>query len=136
MALAKTNLGFPVVVSAGTTASVYSVGSAKTAYIRSIVIYNSSSTGAASSTISQTVQIYAVPNNAGSVGVATVGKCIGRVSLTPDDTFFYDLQYPITLQNTGDSIQVYNEGTYASVLSGVSTATNPVNVMVLGDREA
>jgi hypothetical protein len=136
MALAKTNLGFPVVVSAGTTASVYSVGSAKTAYIRSIVIYNSSSTGAASSTISQTVQIYAVPNSGGSVGVATAGNKIGRVSLTPDDTFFYDLQYPITLQSTGDSIQVFNEGTYASVLSGLTTATNPVNVMVLGDREA
>jgi hypothetical protein len=136
MALAKANLGFPVVVSAGTTASVYSVGSAKTAYIRSIVIYNSSSTGAASSTISQTVQIYAVPNSGGSVGVATAGRCIGRVSLTADDTFFYDLQYPITLQSTGDSIQVFNEGTYASVLSGLSTATNPVNVMVLGDREA
>lgn len=136
MALAKTNLGFPVVVAAGTTGTVYTVGSAKTAYIRSIVIYNNSSSGAASSTISQTVQIYAVPNSGGVAGVATSGKCIGRVSLTPDDTFFYDLQYPITLQNTGDSIQVFNEGTYASVLSGISTATNPVNVMVLGDREA
>jgi hypothetical protein len=136
MALAKANLGFPVVVSAGTTATVYSVGSAKTAYIRSIVIYNSSSSGAASSTIAQTVQIYAVPNSGGSVGVATAGRCIGRVSLTPDDTFFYDLQYPITLQNTGDSIQVYNEGTYAYTLSGIATAINPVNVMVLGDKEA
>ena len=136
MALAKTNLGFPVVVSAGTTSAVYTVGSAKTTYIRSIVIYNNSSSGAASSTVSQTVQIYAVPNNAGAVGVATAGKCIGRVSLTPDDTFFYDLQYPITLQNTGDSIQVFAEGTYAYTLSGLATATNPVNVMVLGDKEA
>ena len=136
MALAKTNLGFPVVVAAGTTGTVYSVGSAKTAYIRSIVIYNSSSSGAASSSVSQTVQIYAVPNSGGVAGVATLGNKIGRVSLTPDDTFFYDLQYPITLQNTGDSIQVFNEGTYASVLSGIATATNPVNVMVLGDKEA
>ena len=135
MALAKANLGFPVVVSAGTTATVYSVGSAKTAYIRSIVICNTFS-GSISSTISQTVQIYAVPNSGGSVGVATAGNRIGRVSLTPDDTFFYDLQYPITMQSTGDSIQVYNEGANAFVLSGLSTATNPVNVMVLGDKEA
>jgi hypothetical protein len=138
MPLAKANLGFPVVVSAGTTVSVYSVGSAKTAYIRSIVIYNNSSaptTGTASSTISQTVQIYAVPNSGGSVGVATAGNRIGRVSLTADDTFFYDLQYPITLPNTGDSIQVFNEGSFAFTLSGITTATNPVNVMVLGDRE-
>ena len=135
MALAKANLGFPVVVSAGTTATAYSVGSAKTAYIRSIVIYNST-VGTANTSLAQTVQIYAVPNSGGSVGVATAGRCIGRVSLTSDDTFFYDLQYPITLQNTGDSIQVFNEGTYAYTLSGIATATNPVNVMVLGDREA
>jgi hypothetical protein len=135
MALAKANLGFPVVVSAGTTATAYSVGSAKTAYIRSIVICNTFS-GSISSTIAQTVQIYAVPNSGGSVGVATAGNRIGRVSLTADDTFFYDLQYPITLQNTGDSIQVFNEGSFAFAFSGISTATNPVNVMVLGDKEA
>ena len=135
MALAKANLGFPIVVSAGTTGTAYSVGSAKTTYIRSIVICNTF-TGTISSTFSQTVQIYAVPNNAGSVGFATAGNRIGRVSLTPDDTFFYDLQYPITLQNTGDSIQIFNEGNYAYTFSGIATATNPVNVMVLGDREA
>lgn len=134
MALAKANLGFPVVVSAGTTATVYSVGSAKTTYIRSIVICNTFS-GGISSTIPQTVQIYMVPNSGGSVGVATAGNRIGRVSLTADDTFFYDLQYPITLQSNGDSIQVYNEGTYAYTLSGIVTATNPVNVVVLGDKE-
>lgn len=135
MALSKSNLGFPVVVSAGTTAIVYSVGSAKTAYIRSIVICNTFAAGI-SSTLAQTVQIYMVPNSGGSVGVATAGNRIGRVSLSADDTFFYDLQYPITLQNTGDSIQVYNEGTFAYTLSGIATATNPVNVVVLGDKEA
>ncbi len=135
MALAKANLGFPVVVAAGTTATAYSVGSAKTAYIRSIVICNTFAAGI-SSTIAQTVQIYVVPNNGGSVGVATSGHRIGRVSLTADDTFFYDLQYPITLPNTGDSIQVFNEGTFAFAFSGIATATNPVNVMVLGDKEA
>jgi len=135
MALAKANLGFPVVVSAGSTVAISTVGSGKTTYIRSIVICNTF-TGTISSTIAQTVQIYAVPNSGGSVGVATAGNRIGRVSLTADDTFFYDLQYPITLQNTGDSIQVYNEGTNAYTLSGIATANNPVNVMVLGDKEA
>jgi len=135
MALAKANLGFPVVVSAGSTVAISTVGSGKTTYIRSIVICNTF-TGAASSTLSQTVQIYAVPNSGGSVGVATAGNRIGRVSLTADDTFFFDLQYPITLQNNGDSIQVFNEGTYAYGFSGLTTATNPINVMVLGDKEA
>jgi hypothetical protein len=135
MPLAKTNLGFPVVVAAGTTSTVYQVGSAKTAYVRSIVIYNNT-VGTANTGLAQTIQIYMVPNNGGSVGVATAGRCIGRVSLSADDTFFYDLQYPLTLQNTGDSIQVFNEGSFAWSLSGIATATNSVNVVVLGDREA
>ena len=130
MALAKANLGFPVVVSAGTTASVYSVGSAKTAYIRSVVIYNST-IGTANTDLSQQAQIYVVPNNGGSVGTATDGNRIARVSLAANDTFFYELQYPITLPNTGDSIQVFNEGTF-----NLGSATNSINVLILGDREA
>lgn len=130
MALAKANLGFPLVVSAGTTATIYSVSSAKPAYIRSVVIYNST-VGTASTDLAQTAQIYVVPNNGGSVGTATDGNRIARISLTADDTFFYELQYPITLQNNGDSIQVFNEGTY-----NLGAATNPINVIVLGDKEA
>lgn len=130
MALAKANLGFPQVVSAGTTSPVYQVGSAKTTYIRSIVVYNST-IGTANTDLSQTVQIYMVPNSGGSVGIATSGNRIGRISLVGNDTFFFELQYPITLPDTGDSIQVFNEGTF-----NLGAATNPVNVLVLGDREA
>lgn len=130
MALAKANLGFPVVISAGTTATAYSVGSAQTAYIRSIVIYNST-VGTASTDLAQTAQIYMVPNSGGSVGTATDGNRIARISLTANDTFFYEPQYPITLPSTGDSIQVFNEGTF-----NLGAATNPINVLILGDREA
>jgi hypothetical protein len=130
MALAKANLGFPVVVSAGTTATVYSVGSAKTAYIRSIAVYNST-IGTANTDLSQQAQIYMVPNSGGSVGVATSAHRIARVSLAANDTFFFEPQYPITLTSNGDSIQVFNEGTF-----NLGAATNPINVVVLGDREA
>lgn len=130
MALAKANLGFPLVVSAGTTATAYSVGSAKTTYIRSIVIYNST-VGNGNTDLAQTAQIYMVPNSGGSVGVATFGNRIARISLAANDTFFYEPQYPITLPSTGDSIQVFNEGTF-----NLGAATNPINVLVLGDKEA
>ena len=52
-----------------------------------------------------------------------------------DDTFFFDLQYPITLTTNGDSIRVFNEGSNATTISGLTASTNPVNVMVLGDIE-
>lgn len=129
MALAKVNLGFPKVVSAGTTSTVYEVGSAKTAYIRSVVIYNST-VGTSSTDLSQQAQIYVVPNNASNVGTATDGNRIARISLAANDTFFYELQYPIILSSTGDSIQVFNEGTF-----NLGSATNPINVLVLGDKE-
>jgi hypothetical protein len=130
MALAKANLGFPIVVAAGSTVAICTVGSAKTTYIRSVVIYNST-VGTASTDLAQTAQIYMVPNSGGGVGVATPGNRIARISLTADDTFFYELQYPITLSSNGDSIQVFNEGTF-----NLGAATNPINVIVLGDKEA
>lgn len=130
MALAKANLGFPTIVSAGTTSTLYSVGSAKTAYIRSIVIYNST-VGTASTDLAQTAQIFMVPNTAGAVGTATAGNRIARISLAANDTFFYEPQYPITLPSTGDSIQIFNEGTF-----NAGAATNPINVLILGDKEA
>lgn len=129
MALAKTSFGFPTFIAAGTTATVCQVASAKTAYIRSIVIFNNT-IGTANTDLSQQIQIYMVPNSAGSVGVGTSAHRIARISLTSNDTFFFEPQYPITLQNTGDSIQVFNEGTF-----NLGAATNPINVVILGDKE-
>lgn len=134
MALAKENLGYPVVIGAGNTTPVYTVSSNKTVYIRGLLIHNVS-VGSTSSGISQTFQIYMVPNSGGSVGVATSAHRIGRASVIPDDTYFFELQYPITLKNDGDSIQVFNEGRFAWTSSGIATAWNPINVLVLGDRE-
>lgn len=133
MALSKANLGFPIVVSAGTTGTLVQVSSGKTCYVRSVIIFNNN---VSTATTSQTIQVYMVPNSGGSVGTATVGNRIARVTLTPDDTFFFEPQYPITLQNTGDSIQIFNEGSIAFTLSGYSTSTSPVNAFALGDREA
>ena len=131
MALAKANLGFPIQIAAGTTSAVYTVSSGKTAYIRSIVVYNGT-VGTANTNLPQTVHFFMVPNSGGVAGTGTSVNRIGRVNLTSDDTFFFDLQYPITLQNTGDSIQIYNEGISGT---GGTTVTNTVNAFVLGDRE-
>jgi hypothetical protein len=129
MALAKANLGFPQNISAGTTATVYTVANSKTAYIRGISIHNTS-VGTGNESVSQHAQIYVVENSGGSVGVATAGDRIVRVTLAPDDTFVYELQYPVILDTNNDTIQVYNEGTNNS-----GSATNDINVLVLGDAE-
>lgn len=119
MPLAKTSLTFPTQVGAGQTSTVYQVGSAKTAYIKSILLYN------LSPVLSQNVQIHMVKNSAGSVGVASTGSRIARIGISTDDTFFFEPAYPLTLNANGDSIQIFNEG----------TAANSINVVILGDRE-
>lgn len=119
MALNRGNLGFSTQVGAGVTSAVYTVGSAQTTYIKSILLHNLN----ASST--QNVQIHIVANSGGSVGTASSVTRISRIGLTADDTFFFEPAYPITLTSTNDTLQVYNEGSVASA----------INILVLGDRE-
>ena len=127
MALSKSNLGFPVVVGGATTTAVYTVSSSKKSYIRCILVHNVG----IDTTLAQTARIYMVPNNGGSAGVATVGNTVARLTLVPDDTVFFEPQYPFTLESNGDSIQIYNEGA-----DGPSGATNDIVVTVLGDKDS
>lgn len=127
MALSKSNLGFPVVVGGATTTSVYTVSSSKKSYIRCILIHNVG----IDTNVSQTARIYMVPNSGGLAGVATVGNTVARLTLVPDDTVFFEPQYPFTLESNGDTIQVYNEGA-----NGPSGATNDIVVTVLGDKDS
>ncbi len=119
MALNRGNLGLTTQVSAGTTSAVYTVGSAQTAYIKSILFHNLSSTSV------QNVVLHVVPNSGGSAGTASSTTRIARVGIGTDDTFFFEPAYPITLRNNGDTLQVYNEG----------NVSNSINVLVLGDKE-
>jgi hypothetical protein len=129
MALARGTLSFPISVGAGTTVGIVTVSSSKKIYIKSIVIYNAN-VGTGNTNLTQTVQIHMVPNDGGSAGTASSTNRIFRGSLEPDDTFTFEPNYPITLSSDGDSIRVFNEGT-----NNGGVATNPVNVLILGDKE-
>ena len=120
MALARGNLGNVTVVGAGTSTAVYTVGSAKTAYVKAVLLHNLSQDN------SQNVRIHVVPNSGGSAGSATSTTQVARIGIGTDDTFFFEPAYPITLVSNGDTIQVENEGQTPSAL----------NVIVLGDKEA
>ena len=132
MALSKSNLGFPVVVGAGNSVAVYTVSSSKKSYIRCILVHNVGINAAGVTTsLAQTARIYMVPNNGGSAGVATIGNTVARLTLVPDDTVFFEPQYPFTLESNGDTIQVLNEGE-----DGPSGALNDIVVTVLGDKDS
>lgn len=130
MALAKANLGFPQTITQGNTSAVYTVANSKTAYIRGITVHNAS-VATSSSAVTNSIQIHVVENNSGSVGTASSATRIVRATLAPDDTFVYELQYPIILDTNNDTIQVTNEG-----VTNSGTATNDITVLVLGDAES
>tara|TARA_B100001142_G_scaffold160516_1_gene160765 strand:+ start:4844 stop:5203 length:360 start_codon:yes stop_codon:yes gene_type:complete len=118
MALAQVGLGSITQVGAASTQVVYTVGSAKTAYIRGIQLHS------LDSTFITNVAVHIVPTTGGgSIGAASSITRIIKVGLSTEDTFFYENAYPITMNNDGDTIQVNNQG------------TGSVNVLILGDRE-
>jgi len=119
MALQKVGLGTVTRVALGTTATILTVGSAKTCYIRSMLIHNIDTVN------SSTVKIHIVPNSSSSVGTASSINQLAQLSIQPADTYFFELAYPITLASDNDTIKVYN-----------SSTTDAVNVLILGDKEA
>ena len=119
MALNRGNLGFTTQIGAGVTAAVYTVGSAQTAYIKSVLLHNLDQTNI------QNVQVHVVENSGGSAGTANTTTQIARIGISTNDSFFFEPAYPITLTSNGDTLQVYNEGFVA----------NSINVLVLGDKE-
>ena len=119
MALAQTSLGNVTHIAAGAAASVYTVGSGKTTYVRSFLVHNLDADNITN------VKIHVVPNSGGSPGTATSNNQIARLGISTEDTYFFECAYPITLTSNGDTIQVNNEN-----------AVQPINVLVLGDREA
>ena len=119
MALAQVGLGSITQVAAASTQVVYSVGSAKTSYIRALEIHSLDPTNTAN------VQIHIVPTTgSGVIGTASTITRLARLGISTEDTYFFENAYPITLTTNGDSIQIYNENTLEAV-----------NVLVLGDRE-
>ena len=98
---------------------VYSVGSAKTTYVRALEIHSLDASNTAN------VQVHVVPaTGAGGVGTASSITRLARLGISTEDTYFFENAYPITLTSNGDSIQIYNENT-----------ADAVNVLVLGDKE-
>jgi|TARA_B100000131_G_scaffold319862_1_gene366610 hypothetical protein len=119
MALNNNGLGaiVPVAASGDTVITGTTVASNKNVFIRGLLIFNTSTTD------NQTCEIHVVPNSGGSAGSTAAANKIGRLTLSPADTAFFEFIYPLTLTDTGDCIRVVNG-------SG-----STVNVLPIGDVE-
>lgn len=84
-----------------------------TTEIKGFVIHNTNTTA-------ETVKIYNVVNSGGNVGTASTANKFFDRSIAANETYIFDVPYPITLLANNDTIQA------------VTTTASKVTVQVLG----
>jgi hypothetical protein len=109
----------------GVTETAGGVGIASTTYLRGVVMHN---TGLATATSS----LYIYPDGVAVSGAAQTSYRFGRVDLAKNDTYFFELNYPLVMVD-GDKLVV--EVSAPSIPSGGSGIGSVVNVQVLGDTD-
>jgi len=112
------------ILTVGTTPTAGGVGVASTTYLRGVVMHN---TGIATATSS----LYIYPNGESNITVGQTAYRLARVDVNPNETFFYEMNYPLVLTD-GEKIIV--EVTQpATEVGGTGIAT--VNYQILGDTD-
>ena len=114
------------ILTVGTTQTTGGVGIASTSYIRGVIMHN---TGIGTATSS--LYVYPAGNNYNhaAVGVGSTAFRLARVDLNPNETFFFEPNYPIVITHD-ESLVV--EVTAASTGTGIGTI---MNYQVLGDTD-
>ena len=113
MALSRAQLSDVTVVSAGSTQAIATVAGSNKVFVKSIMAHNTSGV------TTTTAQVYVVPNGG---SVATSNRLF-NVTVEPDETIYIEPAYPITIETTGDTVQV---GAGSNV---------GINFFVTGDQE-
>jgi len=112
------------ILTVGTTQTAGGVGIASTTYLRGVVMHN---TGIATATSS----LYIYPDGVAANGVAHTAYRLARVDIDSNETFFFEMNYPLVLVNQE---KVVVEITQPSAeVGGTGIAT--VNYQILGDTD-
>ena len=114
------------ILTVGTTQTTGGVGIASTSYIRGVIMHNTGGGKANSS-----LYVYPAGNNYNhaAVGVGSTAFRLARVDLNPNETFFFEPNYPIVMTHD-ESLVV--EVTAATTGTGIGTI---MNYQVLGDTD-
>ena len=111
------------IFTAGTTQTA--AGVAGTTYIRGVVMHN---TGLSTATAS----LYVYPSAETVSGAGNTSNRLGRVDLSSNETFFFEMNYPLVL-NTGEKIAV-DVIAPANINFGAGIGSM-VNFQILGDTD-
>lgn len=133
MALLKTKLTDVISVTGISTVGIFTagttpvpVGTSGTTYVRTVLMHN---TGLATATSS----IYIYPDGVTDVSVGQTAYRVARVDLASNETYFYEMNYPMTL-TSGDKIIV--EITEPSIFSGGTGIGSAINYQVICDTSS
>jgi len=113
------------ILTVGTTQTAGGVGIASTTYLRGVVMHN---TGLSTATSS----LYIYPNGVAANGVAHTAYRLARVDIASNETFFYEMNYPLVLVNQE---KIVVEVTQPAVAVGGAGIGSAINYQILGDTD-
>ena len=122
---AVTGINTVGILTVGVTPTAGGVGVASTTYLRGVVMHN---TGLGTATSS----LYVYPNGVSDISVGQTAYRLGRVDLNANETFFFEMNYPLVLSD-GEKIIV--EVTAPSTTVGGSGIGSAINYQILGDTD-
>ncbi len=115
------------ILTVGTTQTAGGVGIASTTYVRGVVMHN---TGLNTCTSS----LYVYPSSVASpvTGVGQTAYRLARIDLASNETFFFEMNYPLVLTNQE---KVVVEITQPATSVGGAGIGSVVNYQILGDTD-
>ena len=122
---AVTGINTVGILTVGTTATAGGVGIASTTYLRGVVMHN---TGLATATSS----LYVYPSTVAVSGVGQTAYRLARVDLSANETFFFEMNYPLVLTHQE---KIVVEVTQPAASVGGAGIGSAVNYQILGDTD-
>jgi len=122
---AVTGIATVGILTVGTTQTAGGVGIASTTYLRGVVMHN---TGLATATSS----LYVYPSSVAVSGVGVTAHRLVRVDLNANETFFFEMNYPLVLVNQEKIVVEVTQPATAVGGAGIGSA---INYQILGDTD-
>ena len=120
---AVTGISTVGILTVGTTATAGGVGIASTTYLRGVVMHN---TGLSTATSS----LYIYPSSVAVTSVAQTAYRLSRVDLSSNETFFFEMNYPLVLTNQEKIVVEVTQSSNGG--AGIGSA---INFQILGDTD-
>ena len=122
---AVTGINTVGILTVGTTQTAGGVGIASTTYLRGVVMHN---TGLGTATSS----LYVYPSSVAVSGAAQTAYRLARVDLASNETFFFEMNYPLVLTNQEKIVVEVTQPATAVGGAGIGSA---INYQILGDTD-